>query len=71
MLLICHCDFVELSSSSSNDAPRSGIVRSGFATTVYAVTLRLPDILRIVHDLRLTRRRIRDTEEQKLGSSDN
>jgi len=41
-------------------------MRSGFATTVYVVTLRLPDILITVRDLPLRRRRIKDTGERKL-----
>jgi hypothetical protein len=39
-------------------------MRSSFATQVYAVTLRLPDILSTVRNLPLMRRQIRDTEEQ-------
>jgi hypothetical protein len=41
-------------------------MRSGFATTFYVVTLRLPDILSTVRDLPLRRRGIKDTGEQKL-----
>jgi hypothetical protein len=39
-------------------------MRSSFATTVYAVTLRLPDIWSTAHDQPLTRRRVRDTGEK-------
>jgi hypothetical protein len=52
MLLICHCDFVELSSSSPSDLTAEWNYEIGFATTVYVVTLRLPDILNTVRDLR-------------------
>jgi hypothetical protein len=39
-------------------------VRSSFATTVYAVTLRSPDIWSTAHDQPLRRRRIRDDGEK-------